>query len=71
MSKRDVRLFLYDILEAIVKIENYTEGMDYDDFIHDEKTKDAVIRNLEIIGEAAKNIPKISRRNTPIFFGKR
>ena len=58
MSRRDVRLFLYDILEAIAKIESYTEGMSYDDFIHDEKTIDAVIRNLEIIGEATKNIPE-------------
>ena len=64
MSKRDVRLFLHDILEAIAKIESYTEGMSYDDFIHDEKTKDAVIRNLEIIGEAVKNIPENIREGS-------
>jgi len=58
MSKRDVRLFFYDVLEAIAKIESYTEGMSYDDFVHDEKTKDAVIRNLEIIGKVTKNIPE-------------
>ena len=40
MSRRDVRLFLYDILEAFAKIESYTEGMSNDDFIHDEKTID-------------------------------
>ena len=65
MSKRDVRLFLYDILEAISKIENYTKGMSYDEFIHDEKTIDAVIRNLEIIGEAAKNIPEDAKNKYP------
>ncbi len=65
MSRRDVRLFLYDILEAIAKIEEYTEGMDYDEFIHDKKTVDAVIRNLEIIGEATKNIPEDVKSKYP------
>ena len=65
MSKRDAILFLYDILEAIAKIESYTEGMNYDEFIHDEKTIDAVIRNLEIIGEAAKNIPEDIKNEYP------
>lgn len=54
---RDIELFLNDILESISKIEIYTQGMDYKHFISDEKTKDAVVRNLEIIGEAVKNIP--------------
>ena len=57
MSKRDVTLFLYDILECIEKIERYVLGMSYKDFENDERTIDAVIRNLEIIGEAARNIP--------------
>ncbi len=57
MSERDVKLFLCDILEAISKIEKFVEGMDYDSFVQDEKTRDAVVRNLEIIGEAAKNLP--------------
>ncbi|MFQ6126798.1 MAG: DUF86 domain-containing protein [Candidatus Heimdallarchaeota archaeon] len=46
-----------DIVEAIHKIKAYTREMSYNEFIRDEKTKDAVLRNLEIIGEAAKNIP--------------
>ena len=49
MSERDVRLFLCDILEAVSKIERFVEGMDYDSFVQDEKTRDAVVRNLEII----------------------
>jgi len=58
MSKRDVKLFLYDILECIEKIERYTENMDFEDFIKNELVVDAVIRNLEIIGEAVKSIPE-------------
>ena len=47
-----------DILNAIEKIQGYTEGFDYSRFQADPKTVDAVIRNLEIIGEAAKHIPE-------------
>ena len=58
MSKiRDVQIFLEDILESIKKISNYTHGISYNEFFQDEKTQDAVVRNLEIIGEAVKNIP--------------
>ncbi|PSL03314.1 DUF86 domain-containing protein [Cecembia rubra] len=53
MSKRDDKLLLGDILEAATKILKYTQGMNYDTFIKDEKTIDAVIRNFEIIGEAS------------------
>src|ERR1700741_3844559 len=67
MSKRhkNVKLFINDILEAIEKIEIYTQVMSYDQFIKDEKTKDAVIRNLEVIGEAAKNIPSTIKEKHP------
>jgi uncharacterized protein with HEPN domain len=51
--RRDFRLYLDDILEAINKIRDYIVGMDYDSFSNDDKTQDAVVRNLEIIGEAA------------------
>ena len=56
--KRDLRLYLDDILDAIVKIDKFTEGMNFDQFQNDEKTIDACIRKFEIIGEAAKNIPQ-------------
>jgi len=56
--KRDIRLYLDDILDAIVKIEKFTDGMSFEQFQDDEKTCDAVIRKLEIIGEATKNIPQ-------------
>ncbi|ASJ09161.1 hypothetical protein A3L11_07935 [Thermococcus siculi] len=58
MSKRDPCLFLNDILEAIEKIEEYLDGYDFETFVKDRKTVDAVLRNLEIIGEAAKNVPE-------------
>jgi uncharacterized protein with HEPN domain len=57
MSKRDWKLFVEDILESIELIENYVMNMDFEDFRNDRKTIDAVVRNFEVIGEAAKNIP--------------
>ena len=57
MSERRWVLFASDIIEAIEKIETYTEGYSYEEFMEDMKTKDAVVRNLEIIGEAAVKIP--------------
>ena len=55
MSKRTDRDFLSDIREAIHRITTYVIGMSYETFMADTKTQDAVIRNLEIIGEATKN----------------
>jgi uncharacterized protein with HEPN domain len=62
MSKRGWRVILADILESINKIENYVEGITYEQFMQDDKTKDAVVRNLEIIGESANQIPKNIRQ---------
>jgi uncharacterized protein with HEPN domain len=56
MSKRETRELLSDIREAIRRIELYTKGTDYQEFLKDIKVQDAVMRNLEIIGEAVKNI---------------
>jgi uncharacterized protein with HEPN domain len=56
-AERDWRLYADDIVEACGKIRRFIAGMDYDAFIADERTRDAVIRNLEIIGEAAKTLP--------------
>lgn len=57
MSKREWKLFIEDILESIDLIEKYTDNMNFEDFKNDRKTVDAVVRNLEIIGEASRNIP--------------
>jgi len=54
---RDHRLYLDDILGAIDRIQSYVEGMDHARFAADQRTMDAVIRNLEIIGEAARSLP--------------
>jgi uncharacterized protein with HEPN domain len=54
---RDYKVSLDDILEAVDRIESYTTGMDKAEFQADRKTIDAVVRNLEIIGEAVKNVP--------------
>ena len=53
MPKRSDRLLLEDIVESISKISNYTLGLSFNDFTKDERTFDAVIRNLTVIGEAA------------------
>lgn len=55
---RDPILRLEDILEAGNRIESYIDGFDYEAFIEDRRTVDAVTRNLEIIGEAVKYLPE-------------
>ena len=54
---RSTRLYLVDILEAIAAIEEFVAGMDFETFRGDDKTSSAVIRKLEVIGEAAKQVP--------------
>ncbi|WP_436415596.1 HepT-like ribonuclease domain-containing protein [Petrimonas sp.] len=56
MSKRDTSLLLDDMLQAAIKIKRYTHDLDFISFAEDEKTIDAVVRNFEIIGEAANRI---------------
>ena len=56
-SKR-AKLYLYDILEAIEAIESYTKDIDYEEFANNRLIRHATIKELEIIGEAVKNIPK-------------
>jgi len=55
---RDVRLYIEDILDSIEKVEQYTKTVDEQDFLSDTQVQDAVLRRLEIIGEAVKNIPQ-------------
>lgn len=56
MSKRDNFLLIDDMLDAGQKILRYTSGLTYQHFISDDKTIDAVVRNFEIIGEAANRV---------------
>ena len=57
-KERQYVLFLEDIQTSIVKIEKYTEGLSYEEFCNFDMAVDAVLRNLEVIGEAVKNIPE-------------
>jgi uncharacterized protein with HEPN domain len=59
---RDEALYLADIQESCEKVIRFTKGMTYKDFVHDDLHFDAVLRNLEIIGEAVKNIPEERRQ---------
>lgn len=65
MSKRAPQLLLEDILESSRKINAYTEGLSFEQFLADGKTIDAVIRNFEIIGEAASRLPEDIRDRYP------
>ena len=65
MSKRTDREFLSDIREAIHRITAYITGMAYESFVADTKTQDAVLRNLEILGEATKNLSEQLRAEYP------
>lgn len=58
MSKRDAKLYIEGIKNAIEKIARYTDEMSFGDFANDEKTFDAVIWNVIVIGEAITNIPE-------------
>ena len=55
--KKEIRVYLEDILESIGKIEEYTNGIALEEFKNNAECQDAVIRRLEIIGEAVKNLP--------------
>jgi len=65
MSKRDILLLLDDMLLSAQKIKRYTQDIDYDKFSEVEKTIDAVVRNFEIIGEAANRIDQDIRDQNP------
>ena len=67
MSRRTDADFVNDIQEAIQHVRTYIAGMKYEAFVADKKTQDAVIRNIEIIGEATKHISEQTRKiNTKI-----
>lgn len=63
--KRDIRVYIEDILECIAKIEEYTNKMTKEYFSKNTQVQDAVFRRLEIIGEAAKNIHQRFREKYP------
>jgi hypothetical protein len=69
MSKRDPSLLIEDILDSANKIIEYTSHLTFEEFTKDSKTIDAVIRNFEIIGEAASRLPEFLRKNIVKLIG--
>ena len=55
-EKRSSHLFLYDMYQSIEKIETFTRDISFDQLMADERTKDAILRNFQVIGEASKNL---------------
>ena len=68
---RDSRVHLDDILDATRKIKAYTGSLSKTEFLQDEKTLDAVVRNLEVIGEAVKKLPEDLRAKHPALEWKK
>ena len=62
---RDIKAYVEDVLRSIKRIQEYTEKMSYQGFQQNSLVQDAVVRNLEIIGEAMKQIPKEERQKSP------
>ena len=62
---RNWKIRIADILQCILKIRRFTKGYRFSDFQGDEKTIDSVLRNLEIIGEAARHVPEEVRKRHP------
>ena len=63
--KKDPKIFIEHILESIERIEEYVKGVTKDEFLSSRKTQDAVIRRIEVIGEAVKNIPDEIKEKYP------
>jgi len=63
MSERDSLLLLIDMLESAQKIKRYTNEFDYEAFLSDDRTVDAVVRNFEIVGEASNRLDQEFRAN--------
>jgi uncharacterized protein with HEPN domain len=63
--KREYGDFIHDMLGSVNEAEEFVKGMDFGSFIKDSKTRNAVVRSLEVLGEAAKHIPKEIRDKHP------
>lgn len=63
--KRNFQMYLEDMVHAMERILEYTDEMTFEEFCKDHKTFDAVIRNFEVIGEAANNTPTSLKENFP------
>lgn len=71
MTERNYKMFIEDILESIEKIESYIKGLNFEEFTSKGIVVDAVVRNLEMISEASRNLPdKIQGQNSKIPWKK-
>ena len=71
MSKRDPLAAFEDMRDAIDTIEHYVQGYSFEQYMNDRKTQDAVVRNFEILGEAASFVPEEVRSTIPDIPWKR
>lgn len=69
--EKSPRIFLEHILECIILIEDYTQGKTQEDFLRTVELQDQVMRRLEIIGEAVRNLQKHLGINTRLFHGNK
>jgi uncharacterized protein with HEPN domain len=67
MPKRDDDLLVSDMIDCCLKILNYIKGLDYNAFLNDSKTTDAVIRNFEVLGEACKYVSDETKLKNPLI----
>ena len=65
MSERAPSILFLDMLDSVETVLKYTLGMGFDEFLEDRKTRDAVIRNIQVLGEAANRVPKDIREQYP------
>ena len=65
MSKRIPKLLIIDMLQCLEKMIDYTNGMTYDSFVSDSKTIDAILRNIQVLGEAANRLPNTLKAKYP------
>jgi uncharacterized protein with HEPN domain len=65
VKKREYRDYLQDIYDSVNEVATFIEGLAYEDFLKDKKTINAVIRSIEVIGEATKQLPKAIRDKNP------
>jgi uncharacterized protein with HEPN domain len=63
---RNISLFIKDIFQNMQDAEEFIQGLSYDQFVADKRTFNAVVRSLEVIGEAAKNVTDEIREKYPL-----
>ncbi len=63
--RRDYTLFIKDVITQMEDVESFVKDMSFEEFVADKKTVNAVIRSIEVMGEATRNIPKFIREKYP------